>query len=182
VETHHPKESGGLVMKRKLILHDLPPSEAEILFAKGFEDCTVFAAAPSVRPCVGCFGCWLKTPGKCVIKDRAADFPQLLAAHEEIVLVSAMTYGGLSPDVKAVLERGIGALLPFFRDLNGEMHHAQRYEGARRCAYVYYGGDITDNERETAERLAAANALNLNFEDCSVRYFRTAREGVEAIA
>jgi multimeric flavodoxin WrbA len=165
-----------------LILHDLGQGEVERLLPQDPARCSLFAATPPVRHCVGCFRCWLKTPGTCVIDDRGATFVGLMATHDEVVFLSRLVFGGLSPDVKAVLDRSIGFVLPFFRTLNAEMHHVQRFDTSPAFRYVLYGPDMTEQEKGTARRLAAANALNLGSGRCSVSFFPSAREAAEALA
>jgi hypothetical protein len=80
--------------------------------------------------------------------------------HEEVVVISRIVFGGLSPDVKAVLDRSIGFILPFFRNVNGEMHHLPRYEKAPDLRYIFYGPHITEREKATARKLTTANAVN----------------------
>jgi multimeric flavodoxin WrbA len=166
-------------MASTLILHDLPPSDADDFLPRaGF---TIFAASPAVHCCVGCFGCWLKTPGRCVIRDRGSDFMTLFTSHDEVIFLSRMVFGGLSPDIKAVLDRSISFLLPFFRIVNGEMHHTLRFEKMPDLKYVFYGDDITDDEMATAKKLAGANAVNLGTKNYSVQFYRTARECAEVL-
>jgi multimeric flavodoxin WrbA len=169
-------------MSKKLILHDLPQGEAESFMQEKAANYTLFAAAPAVHHCIGCFGCWMKTPGRCVIKDRGSDFASLMSAHDEVVFLSRMVYGGLSPDIKAVLDRSIGYVLPFFRMANGEMHHSLRYDKPPSFRYVFYGDDITKQEKVTAKKLAAANALNLGSGQSSVVFCQTVQESLEALA
>jgi hypothetical protein len=163
-------------MKRSLILHDLSPDDAKNLLPVDSERCTLFYATPPVHHCVGCFGCWIKTPGRCVIQDRGAAFTPLTAAHDELILVSRLVFGGLSPDVKAVMDRSIGYLLPFFRIVKGEMHHSLRYENPLDLRYIFYGSDIRDAERETARKLSAANALNFGARSCVLCFASTVQE------
>jgi hypothetical protein len=48
----------------------------------------------NIQPCCGCFNCWIKTPGKCVIEDDYTIMPKLFiendaknnASHENILL------------------------------------------------------------------------------------------------
>jgi multimeric flavodoxin WrbA len=167
--------------KTRLILHDLPPGEASGVLPPESRDCLIFAAYPSVRHCVGCFGCWLKTPGRCVINDRGAVFIQLLSRCGELVVLSRMAFGGLSPDVKAVIDRSIGFVQPFFRYVNGEMHHVERYPNPPDFRYVFYGDAMTKREKETAQKLAAANSLNLGSGRSTAEFYRTARECAEAL-
>ena len=86
-------------MGKRLILHDLQLGDAGILPLPSAE-IALFAASHSIRPCVGCFGCWVKTPGSCVIKDRVSALSPLLPLCEEFVILSRVVFGGLSPDVK----------------------------------------------------------------------------------
>lgn len=146
-------------MEKRLILHDLPSQMAEKLCAHD-KDTAVFCAHPAVRHCVGCFGCWIKTPGKCVIADRAREFCDMLPQQDEVIIISKLTFGGLSPDVKAVLDRSIGYMLPFFRIIKGEMHHVQRFTSSPVFIYHFYQAAGKPAQKETAQKLAAANALN----------------------
>jgi len=144
-----------------LILHDLPPETAQKVLPPQSESVKWFSATPAVKTCTGCFACWVKTPGECVIPDRGKDFCHVMAKATALTIVSRNFYGGLSPDVKAVLDRFIGYVLPWFTVRENEMHHRPRYSRQLGLTYHLYG-DITERERKTALRFAAANALNMN--------------------
>ncbi|MDR3164247.1 MAG: hypothetical protein LBU13_01560, partial [Synergistaceae bacterium] len=120
-----------------LLLHDLDDFYAGLLPAIP-PDVEVVPALPSVRKCVGCFGCWVRTPGVCVIADRARDFAAKFGAREEFTVVSRLYCGGPSPDVKAFLDRSIPSLLPYFEVVDGVMRHALRYPALRSLRYYYY--------------------------------------------
>ncbi len=146
-------------MAKKLILHDLPPQMVEGLYPHDRET-TIFCAQPAVRHCMGCFGCWVKTPGQCVIADRAREFCGEIPRCDEVIIISKLTFGGLSPDIKAVLDRSIGYMLPFFRIVEGEMHHVQRFPSSPSFTYHFYHTEGKQAQKRTAQKLAMANALN----------------------
>lgn len=150
----------------KFIIHDLEEEEAKQLLLP--KDAHIFAAKPPVKHCIGCFGCWLKSPGTCVIPDRCGRAPQILAKSEEMIIISRIVYGGYSPDIKAVLDRSIGYTMPYFRIVNGEMHHTMRYENPFKLTVHFYGESIGEKEAEIARRLVPANAINLGAESHNV--------------
>jgi len=159
----------------RLILHDLPPEEAARLLPPESGQLTHFSAAPSVKPCTGCFNCWLKTPGECVIPDRGQALCRLLAHADKFTIVSRCYYGGFSPDVKALVDRHIGYMLPWFHRKQGEMHHVPRYRQRIELTWRLYG-DMTPDERATALAYAAANARNLHAACHAVYFYATAEE------
>jgi hypothetical protein len=170
------------VVDRKLILHDLPAEVAHRLLPQESQGYTLYSASPAVRHCVGCFGCWVKTPGVCVIKDRGSDFALLMSQHSDLIVLSRLVFGGLSPDVKAIIDRSIGFILPFFRIVNGEAHHAMRYEKSPNLHYILYGSNIRDAEKETAQRLVAANALNFGAARHSIGFYASPDAAGEVFA
>lgn len=156
-------------MSKKLILHDLSPRMAEGFYTQD-KDVTVFCSQPSVQHCVGCFGCWIKTPGRCVIADRAREFCDAIPRHDKVIIISKLTFGGLSPDVKAVLDRSIGYMLPFFRIVEGEMHHVQRFPSSPSFTYHFYQAEGKMAQKQTAQKLAMANGLNFGSSQVIVRF------------
>ncbi|OUO91780.1 hypothetical protein B5F40_02800 [Gordonibacter sp. An230] len=156
-------------------------SEGEAAFAEGFGAGDVlFSATPLVKPCTGCFGCWTRTPGVCVLRDHCTEMPRLMARCETFALVSPLVYGGFSHAVKAVLDRAIGYVQPFFRIVEGEMHHVPRYEGGFRLEAHFYG-QSSEPERELARRLVRANAVNYYASAFEVRFHENLGEAKEAL-
>ncbi|MFU2209617.1 NAD(P)H-dependent oxidoreductase [Solidesulfovibrio sp. C21] len=81
-----------------------------------------------VSPCKGCFGCWMKTPGRCLIDDPCRELVGRLVASDAVVFASPVVFGGLSGQMKMVLERCVlPALLPFFHKVAGRTRHPLRY-------------------------------------------------------
>lgn len=113
-----------------------------------------------IHPCVGCFGCWVRTPGRCVIRDGYEDTGIEMSKCTELLLVSRCVYGSVSPFVKTVQDRAISYIHPDFVIRRGEMHHKRRYENVLRLSAYFYGEDTTEAEKETARRIIQANADN----------------------
>lgn len=106
-----------------------------------------------IKPCMGCFGCWVKTPGLCVANDDANDMVRKMVNCDLVVELSPVTFGGYSSELKKVLDRSIPILLPYFKRIKGEIHHYQRYENVPRHLMIGY--------RETSDPLSADCYLNL---------------------
>lgn len=144
--------------EKRLVIHDLP---AGAMPAVKDENIIEICDDGSIKSCIGCFGCWLKTPGKCILKDKYNEMGRLLAGSGEIILISRCCFGGPGPFVKNVLDRSIPYILPYFVIKNGEMHHRQRYRKTLALRVVFYGEDLTDQEKETAREWVDAMADNL---------------------
>lgn len=80
-----------------------------------------------IADCNGCFGCWTRTPGECVIHDDAPAVTEIMAHADRIILFCPVVFGGFDPMLKRVIERSISLLLPFMRVYHGELHHPPRY-------------------------------------------------------
>lgn len=155
-------------MGRRLIIYDLDEVNEKKLINICKDD-MIFSANPMVKHCIGCFGCWVKTPGQCVIKDRCDVITSYIPKCDEIVIISPILYGGYSERIKAVLERANGYILPYFRIVNDQMHHKMRYNNPFKLN-VYFYGECYENEKHIAKRLVKANAVNLGAGDFSVNF------------
>ena len=58
-----------------------------------------------IKPCLGCFGCWIKTPGKCVQDDDMAELLSRLRQAEIWVLATPLYFDGPSGPLKNVMDR-----------------------------------------------------------------------------
>jgi hypothetical protein len=123
---------------KRLLLHDISSFHFEGIMGDLPEDVTAFAATPAAHHCNGCFGCWIKTPGRCIIADRAQDFGTSLIDADEFIIMSRLCLGGLSPDIKAFMDRMIPAILPFTELEDGIMRHPKRGRQAIRMTYYFY--------------------------------------------
>lgn len=112
------------------------------------------------HPCAGCFGCWTRTPGRCVVRDPLSGLGPLLGVTSELAIVSRASFGGYGPLVKRALDRSIPYLHPGFRIVDGETRHRRRHRNALSLAVWLYGTS-TPGERAVALELVRANARSL---------------------
>jgi multimeric flavodoxin WrbA len=80
-----------------------------------------------VRPCGGCFGCWLQTPGRCVMHDTD-EVAAAVAGSNLLIYLTPVTFGGYSSQLKKMVDHLIFLILPFFKTVDGETHHVPRYQ------------------------------------------------------
>lgn len=153
----------------RLIIHDLTDEEFESLDMPTEDQIIVSKQAP-IRHCIGCFGCWVKTPGACVIRDDYGDMGQKISKCDELLVISRCVYGGFSPFVKNIFDRSISYIHPFFTRRNHEMHHRRRYANKINF-HVWFYGNSTSEEQETARKLIKANGINFDVEKYHVEFF-----------
>ncbi|MBK1809813.1 flavodoxin family protein [Clostridium sp. YIM B02505] len=114
--------------------------------------------------CIGCFNCWVKTPGLCIFDDITRDITKADVNSDLYIILNEVKYGGYSSKIKKVFDRSICKILPFFKEVNGEMHHASRYERYPDLFFIGYGDDITRKEEQDFNSLNQANAINFQAE------------------
>lgn len=127
-----------------------------------------------IANCVGCFGCWTKTPGRCVIRDDATRVYPYIAQSDTLLYISHIKYGGYDVIMKRMLERAIPIQQAFIRILKGETHHVQRAVARKRAIIIAYGS-ITSEEKEIFQKLVARNAYNMNFESYEILFVEESR-------
>lgn len=134
-----------------------------------------------IHNCIGCFNCWIKTPGKCVISDGYEEMGKNLSRCSELVIISQCVYGSTSPFIKNVMDRAISYIHPNFCIRDGEMHHKRRYPNKIKIIAYFYGENITEAEKETARKLLKANSVNYDGEVGKI-IFLSSKEELRGIA
>jgi hypothetical protein len=99
----------------------------------------------------------------------------LLSKAERLIIISQCFYGSYSPFVHNVLDRSIPYLLPYFKTLNGETHHKNRYDTHLRLSVHFYG-EISLKEKETAKKLVQANGINFFTKKAEVQFYADASQ------
>ncbi len=153
----------------KLILSDKPLSLAMEQISGDIK--MIDLSSLKISNCVGCFGCWVKTPGRCVIRDDAVKVYPCIAKSDTVLYVSRIRYGGYDTMMKTMLERAIPVQKAFIRLLDGETHHVQRNVALKQATIVAYGCDDKE-EQQVFQRLVARNAKNMNFKSYKVIFVK----------
>ena len=89
---------------------------------------TVGIAEADIRQCLGCYACWNKTPGRCVIKDGMAGLIQKYVEADLVVWSFPLYYLGMPSGIKGFLDRLLPTLLPTIRLQDGARGHPPRYD------------------------------------------------------
>jgi len=132
---------------------------ADQLAKEGWEVEPIELRNMHIANCIGCFGCWVKTPGTCVIDDYGRETTRKAIQSDLLVWLTPVTFGGYSSELKKALDRIIPILLPYFQTYHGQIHHKMRYKKYPKLLVI--GVQEPDvNYEETFMALAERNILN----------------------
>ena len=95
--------------------------------SRGAETETILLAKQKIRPCIGCYTRWYKTPGICIHKND--DMPALLEKLKDCdvaVYATPLYYFSMISYMKVFSERMMPLILPQLVELNGETGHPHR--------------------------------------------------------
>ena len=99
-----------------------------------------------IRYCAGCWGCWVKTPGKCVFPDDSQDVCREYIRSDFVLMASPVLMGFTSALLKKTQDRLIGLLHPYIVFVENESHHYERYEKYPKNGLLVDRSPNTDDE------------------------------------
>lgn len=99
-----------------------------------------------LHPCIGCFGCWVKSPGECQIKDQSINIRAQIIQSELVIFASPLIMGYTSALLKTIQDKMLPLLLPYVTLVNEECHHKKRYANYPKLALLYQAEADTDEE------------------------------------
>ena len=83
----------------------------------------------NINHCLGCFSCWNRTPGKCVLEDDMNINIEKYVEADMIIWSFPLYYYGMPSKVKAFMDRLLPINLPFIiHDSPNTCTHPSRYE------------------------------------------------------
>ncbi|HKM20509.1 MAG TPA: flavodoxin family protein [Lachnospiraceae bacterium] len=84
-----------------------------------------------ITPCKGCFGCWIKTPGKCIIQDDMESVIESQLWADIIIWSFPLYYFNIPGAMKNVMDRQLPMALPDMIEVEGNVgngSHPARYD------------------------------------------------------
>lgn len=81
-----------------------------------------------VKPCLGCFSCWDKTPGKCVINDKMIEILPKIVGADVIIWSFPLYYFSVPGSLKNLIDRQLPLNQPFMVKGSESGGHPSRYD------------------------------------------------------
>ena len=99
-----------------------------------------------IRYCIGCFGCWVKTPGECSIKDDSHEVCRRSINSDLVLFASPVIMGFPSAVLKKAMDKMIPLVHPYSVIDQGEVHHLKRYKKYPKLGLILEKSGNTDDE------------------------------------
>lgn len=122
----------------------------------------------TIKNCMGCFGCWVKTPGECTISDDTVQIRRNVINSDLVIFISPVIMGFTSALLKKVQDKMIPLIHPYIEFVNNECHHQSRYNKNPDIALLLERTEGSDEEdykiiENIYQRLAINMKSNLRF-------------------
>ena len=95
--------------------------------------------------CVGCWGCWVKTPGECSNQDASLEIDRAIVNSDFTLWAAPLIMGFPAALLKTIMDKGLPLIHPYIEMDRGEFHHLRRYARYPRL------GLLVEKESATSE-------------------------------
>lgn len=145
---------------------------------KGFETELIDVGTDNLTFCMGCFGCWIKKPGECVINDLMAQINESAMNSDVVIYLSPIIFGRFSANIKNAIDRSIPNMLPFFETRpDGTTMHPSRYDTVPRQIMIGYGDMVSDEDKQLFIDITKKHRRNIEI----LTYPETAEALIQAL-
>jgi multimeric flavodoxin WrbA len=104
-----------------------------------------------IKKCIGCWNCWLKTPGTCVMKDDLEKAYVNYINSDTVIVLMDTAQGFINHQAKAFIDRSIPHYLPYIIIKDKECQHAKRYDQYADLVFYYDTDQLTQMEEQVIE-------------------------------
>jgi hypothetical protein len=133
-----------------------------------------------IKYCIGCFGCWVKTPGECTVPDESPQVRRAVINSDFTLLASPMRMGFVSALMKKMNDKFIPLIHPYIVVDQGEAHHLARYDRYPLLGLLLENGSGNDDEDiQITTDIYRRTALNMK---SRLLFARLTQEPVEEVA
>lgn len=133
----------------------------------------------NIKQCIGCFGCWTKKPGQCLMKDDHSEICKNYISSDFVLFASPLIMGFTSSLLKKATDRLLPLLRYSMELVEEECHHVARYE-----KYPQIGVLIQKEEDSDIEDIEITNDMYkrfaLNFKS-TCKFTVTTEKGIEEV-
>lgn len=105
----------------------------------------------TLKACIGCWACWLKTPGRCVHKDAMAESCADYVNSDKVIVLMDTAQGFINHNAKAFMDRTIPHYHPYIELVDGECHHRARYAHYPELHFYYDDAALNQEEAQIIE-------------------------------
>ena len=108
--------------------HFMVEAFSEGAIEAGAEVENIFLVKKNIKPCLGCFDCWIKTPGRCIFSDGMDELLPKFTDSDIVVFATPLYIGNVTGIMKIFMDRTIPTATPRLeKDPAGEYRHVRRH-------------------------------------------------------
>jgi len=98
----------------------------------------------ALRHCIGCWGCWVKTPGQCSSGDASLAIDRAVINSDFVLWAAPLRMGFPSELLKMANDKHLPLIHPYMVVDLGEAHHMRRYPRSPRVGLLLEKEEDTD--------------------------------------
>ncbi len=118
----------------------------------------------NISYCIGCWSCWLKTPGVCVHKDDTVKLLKGVINSDLCIHLTENSLGFTTSHSKKAFDKLVALIHPYIEIVQGECHHRKRYNKAPKFGLIFLDEQKDVEDFAVVKNISKRQFLNFRTE------------------